>query len=162
MKNRRYSRKSRSTGKFRSQFESTFSEHLDKLGVEYGYETDYILYEVPRKYKPDFILPRPNRKPIWERKLYIELKGRFTSADRSKMLEVKNQNSLLDIRLVFMQNNYLYKGSKTRYSDWAEKYGFPYHIVGSTKKLIPDEWLQETPITKSKRNRKKDVLKHLL
>lgn len=141
--NRRYSPKSRKTGKYRSNFESDFAAYLKKAKVKFGYEEDVLLYEVPRKYHPDFTLSRPKRKPIWERKLFIECKGVFTAADRSKMLEVKKQNPLVDIRLVFMQDNYIYKGSKTRYSDWCEKHGFEYHVVKNTKVFIPDEWLEE-------------------
>lgn len=140
---RRYSPKSRKTKGFRSKFESDFADYLNKAKVKFGYEQDVLLYEVPRKYHPDFTLNRPTRKARVERKLFIELKGRFTSADRNKMLAVKEQNPFLDIRLIFMQDNFLYKGSKTRYSDWCVKHGFEYHVVKNTKVFIPDEWLIE-------------------
>lgn len=56
------------------------------------------------------------------------------------MLAVKETNPELDIRLVFMRNSpsCLGKGSKTRPSEWAEKYGFLYS-VGE----IPQEWFKE-------------------
>lgn len=52
------------------------------------------------------------------------------------METVKKQHPELDIRFVFQKNNPLRKGSKLRYTDWAEKYGFP-HSVNS----IPEDWL---------------------
>lgn len=56
------------------------------------------------------------------------------------MLAVKETSPELDIRLVFMRNSpsCLGKGSKTRPSEWAEKYGFLYS-VGE----IPQEWFKE-------------------
>jgi len=57
-------------------------------------------------------------------KIYIEAKGRFTSSDRTKMLRVKELHPDKDIRLVFMQDNYLTKRKIKRYTEWATDNGF--------------------------------------
>ena len=83
------------------------------------YETEKLPYTVEKVYIPDFIL-----YDKLGNKIYIESKGRFTSSDRTKMLKVKAQNPLLDIRLVFMQDNYLTKRKIKRYTEWATEHGF--------------------------------------
>ena len=42
-----------------------------------------------------------------------------------------------------MKDNKLRRGSKEFYSDWCIKFGIPYHVVGTGKKLLPDEWVEE-------------------
>lgn len=124
-------RKKKSTK--RSGFEDKIWESLGANQKTVGYETEKISYTVPEKirnYIPDFILPNG---------IYVEVKGRLTLADRQKMVWVKNSNPDLDIRFVFQRkNNYIRKGSKTTYAEWAEKNGFPY-----AEGTIPDEWLNE-------------------
>lgn len=71
--------------------------------------------------------------------ILIEFKGRFTGADRTKMLRIKEQHPGLDLRIVFQQNQRLYKGSPNYYVDWAKKHGFKYHIGIS----LPKEWIEE-------------------
>ena len=52
---------------------------------------------------------------------------------------IKEQHPDIEIRFVFSNENAkLYKGSKTSYSQWAEKHGFKY-----AHKRIPDDWLTE-------------------
>ncbi len=65
--------------------------------------------------------------------MIIEAKGHFRPEAMRKMVAVKRQHPLLDIRIVFYSKN-------KRYTKWAEKYGFPYAIGD-----IPDEWLAEFP-----------------
>lgn len=63
----------------------------------------------------------------------------FETADRKKHLLIREQYPHLDIRFVFQNpNNKLYKGSKTTYAMWCEKYGFKY-----ATKLIPTAWFKE-------------------
>jgi hypothetical protein len=71
--------------------------------------------------------------------LILEGKGYFDSQDRKKMEAVKRDNPLLDIRIVFQRDQAIRKGSKTRYSDWSKKNGFPCCFGIS----IPDEWIKE-------------------
>ena len=82
-----------------------------------------------KKYLPDFVLHNG---------IIVEAKGRFTGTDRSKHLLIKKQHPDLDIRLVFMIDQPIVKGSKTLYSAWCDKHGFQYAIGD-----IPQEWIDE-------------------
>ena len=118
---------------YRSGLEERVSEELDKSGVKYEYETQKIKYRVEedRTYTPDFILTNG---------IIVETKGRFTTADRKKHLLIQKQHPLLDIRFVFQNSRAkLYKGSKTTYGEWCDKWGFMY-----ADKSIPEEWLHGT------------------
>ena len=83
-----------------------------------------------RIYTPDFVL---------DNGIIIETKGIFSSADRRKHREVQRQHPELDIRFVFSNaNSRLYKGAKSRYCDWCDKYGFLW-----AHRVIPEPWLKE-------------------
>jgi len=82
-----------------------------------------------KSYTPDFILPNG---------VIVESKGRFTTDDRMKHLEIKKQHPELDIRFVFSNSRAkIRKGSKTTLGMWADKNGFMY-----ADKRIPEEWLK--------------------
>jgi len=118
--------------RFRSNYEKVVCGRLDDQGVPFDYETINLYYEVSeqRKYTPDVILPNG---------IVLELKGRFTSNDRKKMLLVIAQHPEKDIRMVFQRHtNKLFKGSKTTYSEWCEK-----HNIKWADKMIPIEWIKE-------------------
>lgn len=116
---------------FRSGLELDVSRNLTQRNVKFEYETLKLKYEVPARrsvYTPDFILHNG---------IIVESKGRFTAADRKKMLLVKEHNPDLDIRLLFSNaNNKIAKNSKTTYADWCQKNGFKY-----ADKVIPDSWI---------------------
>ncbi len=117
---------------FRSGLEERVAEELTSQGVDYEYETMKIKYEVhdTRSYTPDFILTNG---------IIIETKGRFTVYDRKKHLLIQKQCPDYDIRFVFSNPNAkLYKGAKSTYATWCERYGFLY-----AKKSIPEEWINE-------------------
>lgn len=115
--------------KYRSKFEKTFAQGLKVLKIRFKYESDYIPYVQERKYTPDFKIG----------KMYIETKGRFTSADRSKHLRIKQQHPKIDIRFVFMNSRVkLYKGSKTNYGEWCDKHGFKW-----ADKEMPSAWIKK-------------------
>jgi hypothetical protein len=117
---------------YRSKAEAKFAKFLKENGIKFAYEKTKFKYVKPASlhtYLPDFKC----------KKTFIEFKGRFTPADRKKMILVRDQHPGLDIRLVFMQNNTLSKVSKTTYSDWAEKNDFIYHVGVS----IPESWIKE-------------------
>lgn len=117
---------------FRSGFEKTVAEQLEEAGIRFKYEDKIITYVEPartKKYNPDFELPNG---------IIIESKGRWTLHDRKKMILVMEQNPKLDIRMLFQRDQYLNKGSKTKYSDWCEKREIPY-AVGA----LPEVWLKE-------------------
>lgn len=120
----------------RSGFEGVIQKLLQESGIKFGYETRKIPYTLSLNYVPDFIAPSG---------ALIETKGYFKPEDRRKMLAVKRSNPKLDIRLWFQRDNWLNKNKKSKYSDWAVKHGFPYH-VGDT---LPEEWLND--FTKKKK-----------
>ena len=130
-------------GQYRSAFEFNLATKLYEAGIDFQYEPYQLKYELPmnnsycaececkeiystRKYVPDFILPNG---------LVIEAKGEFTSQNRKKMLAIIESNPDLDIRMVFMRDNYLSKKHANKYSDWCERNGVTY-AVGD----IPEEW----------------------
>lgn len=120
----------------RSGFELEVEAVLQKKYKRVAYEQEYLEYVVPEKvqrYLPDFIISK-GRKTI-----YFESKGRFTAADRKKLLLVKESHPKLDLRLLFQADNWLTKKHKSRYSDWARKHGFAFHVWNlKTNKFEPD------------------------
>lgn len=137
---------------YRSGLESDIAGDLKAKGRDFGYEDTKLSYlrrvakgecgacgtnRVHQRltYTPDFHVGD----------IFLEVKGRFTATDRGKMLAVKASNPTVDIRLIFALDNKLQKNSETRYSDWAEKHGFKYHVG----RQVPQEWLsKETKRTK--------------
>ena len=120
-------------GGFRSGLEETIAKQLKDAGVPVSFEQYTIKYVIPASdhvYTPDFVLPNG---------IIVEGKGLFESEDRKKHLLIKQQYPHLDIRFVFSNpSQKLYKGSKTTYADWCDKYGLLY-----AKKFVPGEWLKE-------------------
>jgi hypothetical protein len=121
---------------FKSRLEEHSFEELRKGKRKgkyiFAYEGEKLPYYLEKKYIPDWTLTWPNGKVM-----YLEMKGWLRPSDRTKLIAVKKANPNIDIRIVFQTDNKLNKNSKTRYSKWAEKHGFPWAI-----KYIPKEWLQ--------------------
>ena len=121
---------------YRSGLEDLVSEQLTLNKIKFLYEKVVIPYTKPARktrYTPDFVLPHNG--------IIVETKGRFVTADRQKMIQVKEQHPDLDIRLVFSNpNQKISKKSSTTYAMWCDKQGFPY-----AKQLIPEAWLKEKP-----------------
>ena len=117
---------------YRSQFELDLARTLVKNKIEFEYEKAKIAYQPKvRIYTPDFYIPATG--------IYIEAKGHLDKDDRVKMRLVKEQHPDLDIRFVFLRaSKRLYKGSKTTYAAWCERYGFQW-----AEKTIPPEWLKK-------------------
>lgn len=118
----------------RSGFERKVAAYLGKSKIKYEYEPELIPFVQPaskRNYIPDFKLSNG---------VYVEAKGKFTPADRKKMLWVIEQNPDKDIRILFMRDNYLRKGSKTKYSAWCAKNGIECAV--SSLGHIPEEWMK--------------------
>ena len=114
----------------RSGFEADVLDVLDRNGVEYGYESIRIPYTTHHHYTPDVVLGNG---------VVVELKGRFLSVDRAKLLNVKKNNPHLDLRMVFYRaNEKLRKGSKTSYGDWCDS-----HNIKWAEHRIPLEWINE-------------------
>ena len=123
---------------YKSGLELTVSEQIKSTEYPLNYETETLNYIVPErkaKYTPDFVFVKKNGSFM-----FIETKGRWTSADRLKMKHVLASNPGIDIRMVFQNpNQRLTKTSKTTYAEFALKLGIQ-HVA---KKDIPAEWLSE-------------------
>ncbi len=123
---------------YKSVLELTISEQIKQTEYELRYETETLNYVVPErkaKYTPDFVFTKRNGATM-----YIETKGRWTTADRTKMKHVLQSNPGIDIRMVFQNpNQKLSKTSPTTYEAYARKLG----IVHVAKKEIPAEWMAE-------------------
>ena len=123
---------------YKSGLELTVSEQIKN--TEYGlkYETETLKYIVPEraaKYTPDFVFTKKNGEFM-----FVETKGRWTSADRLKMKHVLTSNPGVDIRMVFQNpNQKISKGSNTTYEAYANKLGIK-HVA---KKDIPEHWFAE-------------------
>ena len=118
---------------YRSGLEDDIAKDLEGRGVGFEYEKLKIRWNLVeyKTYTPDFKLPNG---------IIIESKGRFVAADRKKHIIIKEQHPFLDIRFVFSNSRAkLYKGAKSTYGDWCNKYGFIY-----ADKRIPDEWLTQS------------------
>lgn len=130
-RNRR--RRKPNTDGMRSGFESKVAKALNELGVPFEYESERIKYTQPattKNYIPDFII---------KDSFIIEAKGRLTAQDRKKMILVIRQNPDKDIRILFQRDNYLRKGSKTRYTDWCAKHGIKCAV--SSTGTVPYDWI---------------------
>lgn len=114
----------------RSNFESRVKAHLEKQGVNFTYETLRIPYTTSHHYKPDFVLANG---------VIVEAKGLFLPEDRTKHLRIRELHPHLDIRFLFQKDQPIFKGSKTKYSDWCKKHGYKY-AIGTT---IPATWTKE-------------------
>ena len=113
----------------RSGLEEKVAALLTEIKVDWEYESNWYPYVIEHKYIPDFKV----------RDVYLECKGYFSAADRRKMKAVKKDNPDLDIRFVFQApHNKLNKRSKTTYSKWADKNGFPWCAYYA----IPLSWLK--------------------
>lgn len=129
--------------KGKSKFEIRLGKELTKLKVKFSYESEKWHYKIKpynatcsacgsgevyetRIYTPDFFLPSG---------VVVEAKGNFTPKMRTKIKAVIKSNPSKDLRIVFMQDNYLTKTRKKRYSDWCIQQGIEYAIYS-----IPEEW----------------------
>lgn len=132
----------------RSAFEDRVAESLDKASMPFTYETWSYEYDEPLRknlarcvecgsttlvrtgwYTPDFFL---------ENGVVIESKGRFTAADRRKMLAVRKGHPYLDIKMLFMRDNKIHKRSSTYYSDWCMENNYDF-AIGE----VPKAWLNQ-------------------
>lgn len=138
---------------YKSKYERTVAAALAKAKVSFRYESDTFDYPhtnrrgacrdcgsknvaVMRTYTPDFRI-RPNGGLNPRGEFYLETKGKFTSEDRTKMLEVIAHHPKVKFRMLFMRDNKLNRKSNTRYSDWCRKHGIEF-AVGVE---VPNTWL---------------------
>jgi hypothetical protein len=115
---------------YRSMYEYDIVQHAEANGFSVEYEPFSIPYLMKGDYYPDIVLSNG---------IIVEAKGYFDSRARAKMIAVKKNNPLLDIRMLFMNSKTrVRKGSKFTYADWCGKYGFPF-----ADGMIPLEWFDE-------------------
>jgi hypothetical protein len=123
----------------RSGFEFKVLQSLKSQGVPFEYETEKLEYIVPehvKRYIPDFIITTTKGRTI-----YCEAKGRWLAADRKKHLMVKEQHPDKDIRILFMKDLPIRKGSSTLYSTFCKKHGITFAV--SPSGTIPERWICE-------------------
>ena len=120
---------------YRSMSEVRYAARLKGKQVPFEYEEDRFVYQYkPQKYTPDFKLKDKKGHTI-----YLEFKGKLDAATRKKMLAIKSSNPKVDLRLVFEKPcNRIYKGSNTRYFEWAVKHGFKWYSAKDVNKLKSD------------------------
>ncbi len=126
---------------WRSGLEEVVAAILEEQGVAFGYEVASIPFVEPaksRRYTPDFWLSSG---------IIIETKGRFVTADRTKMKLIKEQYPDLDIRFIFSNARArISKRSRTTYARWCDVQGFPW-----AHRKVPAAWLAEEGTAKAKR-----------
>lgn len=117
--------------KFRSKYEKRVYGNAEKddRAIDYEPRDATLRYTTTSEYLPDFRLPNG---------VLVECKGYFKPADRRKMLEVKEQHPLIDLRILFQRaSNTLTKAKRSKtYGQWADKHGF----IWAEGDSIPDEW----------------------
>jgi len=116
---------------YRSGLEHLVSVLLDRASITASHEAETLKYTQPasvRRYLVDFTL---KDFPA----LIVEVKGRFTGADRKKMLLVKEQHPTRQIVMLFgKSSNKLSKTSTTTYADWCDKNGISWLDIEQFKK----------------------------
>ena len=123
------------SNRYRSGYEGNVAGHLEAQGIPFEYETERLAYTTSHLYKPDFIFTREDGS-----KLYLETKGYFTGADRTKTLAVLRDNPGIDLRFLFLRaSNKLNSGSKTTYAQWCEKNLIPW----AEGDMVPKSWLSD-------------------
>jgi hypothetical protein len=127
---------------YRSKFEKTVAAKLNAKGIGFKYEDSKFPYEKQQRltketkrlhglpedfkastyhlYTVDFDIAKYN--------FHIEVKGRWVSSDRTKMIAIKEQHPTVDIRMWFQADNYIYPGSKSKYSDVCKRHNIIYHV----------------------------------
>jgi hypothetical protein len=132
--------------KYRSGYEDKIIKDLEERKIEYAYEPKTFVYQRPvrralcdtcgggavsvsRRYTPDILLKAKD--------IYVEAKGKFTSENRSAMEDFLGGSPGIDLRFMFMRDNFITAKHKSKYSDWCIKLGVKYHIGDK----VPQEWV---------------------
>ena len=119
----------RKPGEYRSKLEEQVGLDLDGKGLTYQYESEKFRYVLHKKYTPDFQVGN----------VYIEVKGWWPPAERTKFLAVMLSNPGLPI-FVALQRPFatLNKKSNTTYAEWCQK-----HVIAWSPIPIPKEFLNQ-------------------
>lgn len=124
---RNYKKLAKKTGKYKSKLEAEVAKRLKKRAT---YEPVKLQYTVTRSYIPDFVIDRPDAKPI-----FLEVKGYLRYEDQVKMKSVKQCNPDLDIRFYFPKDSKVASSQMTN-SEWCLKWGFPCYIGTLPKEFV--------------------------
>lgn len=96
------------------------------------YETTKLPYTVTHHYHPD-----------WEVSptAFIETKGHFDGAARTKHLHIKKQHPHIKVLMVFQDpHRKLSKASKTTYAEWCDQKGFEWADAKNTAFIT--QWIE--------------------
>ena len=120
---------------YRSMSEVRFAAQLHNAKIKFNYEAERLEYRYNvQHYTVDFVLTHTKNPNI-----LLEYKGKLDGPTRKKMIAVKTCNPDVDLRLVFERpQNFLYRGSKMRYFEWAERHGFVWYDAKDIKKIKQD------------------------
>ncbi len=106
--------------KYRSGLEQLVASLMQQKGLHHMHEATTLKYVKPasqHRYVVDFDLKGISATTVT---IYLETKGRLTTADRKKMNLVTEQHPDKTIIMLFSKpENKINKGSKTSYSAWA-------------------------------------------
>ena len=110
----------------RNKFErKVYNDLCNSFGKEnVEYETERLDYVTEHFYTPDFVITTPDGK------IYVETKGYLRKEARTVLKAVQLCNPDVDLRIIFQQNNPVYKGGIMRYLDWAEKNNIKARVFG--------------------------------
>lgn len=140
-----------------SGYEAKVLSDLEERGIPFSYNPDSLEIQLPLRgghctkcggsgkelyksgvYTVDVRLEGPEDYQ-WPTCRYVELKGRLTSFDRTRLKALwAAWGQKFKLFILFQRDNTINKGSKTRYSDWAKGVGFTV-AVGDK---IPQEWIE--------------------
>jgi len=120
--------RSRKDREHRSQLEADVEQALINQGYSPQYEPERFPYVLHKKYTPDFKIGS----------VYVEVKGWWPPAERSKFLAVILSNPGLPIFVALQRPNLtLSKRSRTTYSQWCVKHGIAWSPIP-----IPPSFMQ--------------------
>lgn len=119
LKTKRKSPSRKNTPKLKSKFERRFYDELLRRNLDFAYEADVLEYTLDLKYKPDWKV---------DEGLFLETKGKFDYQERRKLLAVLRANPGKEVRMVFMRNQRLGKGSKMTYGEWCDKHNVRWSV----------------------------------
>lgn len=133
---RKYRQQAKKAG-YRSKFEHTIATYFQNNKIPFSYESHKLQYtvpETPRTYIADWNINNSTN-------ILYESKGRFTAADRKKMLLVMRSNPFITIRMIFQNASVkITKTSKITYGQWCDKHGIEWC---DWRKGFPKAWLKE-------------------
>ena len=120
MQRKRYKIKHKRKGKYKSPLEEKYAK---LLGRKAKYETEYLEYVLPKKYKPDFVITHKDGT-----KTYIEAKGYLRYEDQVKMRAVRLAHPEKDIWMWFPIDKKVHRSNLLN-SEWCDKYGYKWRII---------------------------------